>query len=116
MIQNATITRIDLLSGISGGVPTFTTGATVAMRCCISNPSSSQLYQMGSKIRGAEMVAYVYRADLIAAGITGEPSPGTRIVAVQDERTAGTWELVTVRDWTHGSQSHVEMYVKRVVS
>jgi hypothetical protein len=116
MIQNATITRIDVLSGATaGGEPAFTTGAAVAMRCCISNPSSSQLYQMGSRIKTAEQVIYVYRADLIAAGMVAEPAAGTRIVVAQDDRSSGTWELETVRDWTHAAQSHVEMYVRRVV-
>ena len=114
MITNATLQRIDVLTGQTAtGAEVRTTGAALAAPAFLDDPTGSQHWNLGATIKDASWVCYVAKDELAAAGVTADPLAGDKW-ALDFHGVAVLGQILVVKDRQLGSVSHWEVFLKRV--
>jgi hypothetical protein len=108
VLTNATLLRIDMpgVATTAGDVP-YTTGAALAVRCALDEPTSSQRYVLASAIAEATAVVYVPMADVPEGALVR----GCRVVVRLDTfADSTTLRLVYVKARRKGSLGVYEAF------
>lgn len=113
MLTNATIDRIDRLSGADAlGQAVVIEGAAISIRVLVDGVSNSARYTLGATIRDAEWTVFVSKQALEAAGET-LPGVGDRLVVLMDGAAAGKLGVaLAVKDRGLRQLSHYEVFLK----
>jgi hypothetical protein len=112
VIHNATLQRIDTQQpATAGGSVAYATGAAIAVRCTLDQPSFAQRTALGAVIAQATAVLYVRKADLTAGTV---PAKGNRLsVQVDGDAAAQVYRIEHVVNWEKpGGLSHYQAYLR----
>lgn len=115
MIENATLLRIDRATPTAAGATLFAEGDDLSIRCASVALTSQQRFQLGATVKNVTSVVYLEKQPLRDGGIDA-PELGDRLlVAIDSEDPAGELLLVVTDDgFEHGSQSHHELFSRKV--
>ncbi len=114
MLENATITRIDRITGTNPmGGEIVATGATVAIGCFADEVTNSQRFTLGAVIKNADRVVYVEKDALDQAG-EDPPAEGDRITVALEDEAAMTGRILVLKDRVLDGLAHFECYLDKV--
>ena len=109
MISNATITRIDVVSGEAvDATPIYAEGAAVSLRCLMAGPTRAQKWTLGAVINDRTSLVIVMESELQPGQLFAE---GTKINVALDGEAAQTLRIKYARHWVKaGGLSNWELF------
>lgn len=111
MIVNATLLRIDARGTPDPlGRESWTTGPELALACCVTEPTVGQTRRLGATIQDATVAIYLLESTLAGRAI----EPGDRLMAAPRSRPAGLYQVIHLVSPTHGHQSHIVAFCRKV--